>query len=75
MLLSVVCQAMECYAKAARLNHVKSAYNLAVVYLQSSVDAHHQEAVKLLEQAASLGLKEVFLMIQGLFHLIFQVSM
>ena len=52
---------MECYAKAAELNHAKSAHNLAVLHLRSTGGGHQQEAFKLLEQAASLGLKEVFL--------------
>ena len=55
---------MECYAKAAKLGHARSAYNLAVLYLQSASnstsDDQQCETVILLEQAASLGLKEVF---------------
>jgi len=57
---------MECYAKAAKLGHARSAYNLAVLYLQSasnSTNDNQHEAVILLEQAASLGLREVFLII------------
>jgi len=59
-----VCQAMECYSQAAILNHARSAYNLAILHLQSasnsSTDEQLQEATRLLEQAAGLGLKEVF---------------
>ena len=58
---------MECYAKAAKIGHARSAYNLAVLYLQSASnstsDDQQHEAVILLEQAAGLGLKEVFLVI------------
>jgi len=54
---------MDCYSKAAKLNHARSAYNLAVLHLQSAYnstsDDQLQEATRLLEQAASLGLKEV----------------
>jgi len=54
---------MVCYSKAAKLNHARSAYNLAVLHLKSSSssvsDDQLLEATRLLEQAASLGLKEV----------------
>jgi len=56
---------MECYAKAAELNHARSAHNLAILHLRSSTsftsDDQQQEAIRLLEQAASLGLKEVYI--------------
>jgi len=62
-----VCQAMECYAKAAKLSHARSAHNLASLLLQSSfsstpTDDQQHEAVELLEQAAGLGLREVYSM-------------
>ena len=60
----VVYQAMDYYTKAAELNHARSAYNLAVLYLQSAsrstIEDRPEESVRLLEQAASLGLKEVY---------------
>jgi len=52
---------MEFYAKAAELNHARSAYNLAILHLRLDGADHQQEVFRLLEQAASLGLKEVFL--------------
>ena len=65
-------QAMACYARAAELNHARSAHNLAILYLQSlansSNDDRQKEAVRLLEQAASLGLKEVFLRVLSVFN-------
>jgi len=54
-------QAMQCYRKAAELSHAKSAHNLAVLHLRSPGADNQREAVRLLEQAADLGLKEVFL--------------
>ena len=53
-------QAVECYAKAAELSHAKSAYNLAVLHMRSPGTDHLREGIRFLEQAASLGLKEVF---------------
>jgi len=54
---------MECYSKAAKLSHARSAYNLSVLHLQSAsnsaTDDQLREATRLLEQAAELGLKEV----------------
>lgn len=51
-------KAMECYAKAAQLNHARSAHNLAILHLRTDGADHQQEGLRLLEQAASLGLKE-----------------
>jgi len=59
--IRAVYQAVECYTKAAELNHAKSAHNLAILHLQLPGSEHQQEAIRLLEQAADLGLKEVFL--------------
>jgi len=63
---------VECYAKAADLNHAKSAHNLAILHLRSAGADHQQETFRLLEQAASLGLKEVFLLI---LHYLYIVSL
>jgi len=54
---------MECYSKAAKQSHARSAYNLAVLLLKSesgSVPSDQlREVTRLLELAASLGLREV----------------
>lgn len=60
----VTFQAMQCYVKAAKLGHARSAYNLAILHLHSeynsAVDGQRHKAIGLLQQAARLGLKEVF---------------